>query len=143
MTTSTDYQQQAIDFANKYGVELEIGMARLGYHFEDDNQKRYIFPCTLTRDGKSYSFEFGQSIADGAKEPTMYDILACMTKNDPYSFEDFCHEYGYDEDSRKAERTYEAVKEEWANVDDLFGDILEELQEISQPLLYNPYRMEG
>lgn len=54
--------------------------------------------------------------------PTMYDILTCLTKYDPDSFENFCSEYGYDTDSRKAEKTYNAVCDEWLNVSRLFSD---------------------
>ena len=54
--------------------------------------------------------------------PTMYDILTCLTKYDPDSFENFCSEYGYDTDSRKAEKTYNAVYDEWLNVSRLFND---------------------
>lgn len=63
-------------------------------------------------------------------EPTNYDILACLQKYDVGSFEDFCSEFGYDEDSRKAEKTYNAVCKEYEAVDRLFGDIIEQLQEI-------------
>ena len=65
------------------------------------------------------------------KEPSLYSVLACLTKYDPGTFEDFCSEYGYDTDSRKAEKIYKAVKEEWLNVQALFNDDeLEILQEI-------------
>lgn len=64
-------------------------------------------------------------------EPTMYDVLATITKYDPETFEDFCLNYGYDEDSRKAEKVYHSVKEEWENIERLFGDVLEDLSEIS------------
>ena len=60
------------------------------------------------------------------KEPRLYDILACMTKYDPGTFEDFCSEYGYDEDSRSAEKTYNAVVEEYEAMCRLFSD--EELE---------------
>ena len=64
--------------------------------------------------------------------PTAYSILACLTKDDPRTFEDFCSEFGYDTDSKKAEKTYNAVKEEWLKVCSLFSDEeLSELQEIS------------
>ena len=63
--------------------------------------------------------------------PTAYDILAGLTKNDPETFEDFCANYGYDEDSRKAEATYFTVQKEWANVRRLFADCMEELEEIN------------
>lgn len=54
--------------------------------------------------------------------PTMYDILTCLTKYDPDSFENFCSEYGYDTMSDKAEKTYNAVYDEWLNVSRLFND---------------------
>lgn len=127
----TDYQKQATDFSAKYGVELEIGNPDFKHHFEDDKEPRYVFPCILSRNGETYIFDFGQSIASGAEEPTMYDVLTVLTKGDPGTFEDFCSEYGYDEDSRKAERTYDGVKEEWANVENIFSDIPDELQEIN------------
>ncbi len=65
------------------------------------------------------------------KEPSAYDILACLTKYDPGLFEDFCADYGYDEDSRKGYNIYEAVRNEYLNLAKLFTDSeLEEMQEI-------------
>ena len=64
--------------------------------------------------------------------PTAYDVLSCLTKSDPGTFEDFCSTYGYDEDSRKAEKIYNAVLDEWKNVCALFTDgEIEQLQEIN------------
>lgn len=130
--TISDYQQQAIDFATKYNVKLSIGSpdyGKMGWDKKEDC--RYIFPCRLSRNGKSYSFKFGQSIASGSEEPTIYDILACMTKYDPGTFENFCADFGYDSDSRTAEKTYKAVCKEWEAIDRLFNDCLEELAEIA------------
>lgn len=63
--------------------------------------------------------------------PTAYDILACLTKYDPGTFEDFCDNFGYDRDSRSAKKTYKAVVKEWNNVSKLFNDSeIELLQEI-------------
>jgi len=63
--------------------------------------------------------------------PTNYDILACLTTYDPNTFEDFCSEFGYDTDSKKAEKTYNAVVNEYKNVCALFTDEeIELLQEI-------------
>ena len=56
------------------------------------------------------------------KAPDAYDILACLTTYDPGTFKDFCFEFGYDEDSRRDEKTYNAVKEEWQNVCMLYTD---------------------
>ena len=118
----TDYEIKADAFASKYGVKLSI----LGYewrkYFPDDSAERYAFKCRLSRGRKSYTFTFGQSLYNGSKEPTMYDILSCLTKWDCGTFEDFCAEFGYDTDSRKAERAYKGVCKEYSAVVRLFGD---------------------
>lgn len=65
------------------------------------------------------------------EEPTPYMVLASMQKYDPSSFKDFCSEFGYNEDSRSAERTYKAVQEEFNNLKMLFSDDeIEKMQEI-------------
>lgn len=63
--------------------------------------------------------------------PNAYDVLACVTKYDPESFEDFCSNYGYDIDSCKALDIYLKVQDEWHNIDRLFHDVMEEIQEIN------------
>lgn len=65
-------------------------------------------------------------------KPTEYDVLACMTKYDPGTFEDFCSDFGYDEDSRAAERIYFAVQKEYAQLSRLFAyEQMDELREIN------------
>jgi hypothetical protein len=130
-TTQTDYRQQAIDFANKHGVKLHIGDKEYKHYFDDDKDTRFVFKCRLSRKGKSYSFTFGQSINNGDKEPELYDVLACLQKYDPGTFENFCSDFGYNSDSRKSEKIYKAVCKEWKGVERLFSDILDELQEIN------------
>lgn len=129
---TTNYNKQAQDFAKKHGVKLSfIGDPEYKKHFADDKDCRYVFKCRLTRGGRSYTFNFGQSINAGAEEPTLYDILACLQKYDCGTFEDFCSEFGYGTDSRKAEKIYKAVCREFDAVDRLFNDVIEELQEIN------------
>lgn len=78
--------------------------------------------------------DFGRVAADKIimpKPPTSYDVLACLTKYDVGTLDDFCREFGYDSDSKSAERVYEAVKEEWLNVCRIWNDSeIEELAEI-------------
>lgn len=65
------------------------------------------------------------------EEPTAYDVLACLTKYEVGTFEDFCSDFGYDTDSRRAEKIYKAVCDEWMNVQRLFTDEeIEQLREI-------------
>jgi hypothetical protein len=83
---------------------------------------------------RNLQFDFGTVNADHIIRPVApseYSILACLTKYDPGSFEDFCREFGYDLDSKSAERVYAGVKEEWLNVCRIWNDSeIEELCEI-------------
>ena len=65
------------------------------------------------------------------KVPNDYDILACIEKNNPGTFEEFCSEFGYDEDSRSAEKTFIAVRDQFLNIERLFThEEMDELREI-------------
>lgn len=125
-----NYNTQAQQFAEMHKVKLKINAINYGKHFADENFERYVFNCTISRNRKRYTFNFGQSIANGNQEPTMYDLLTCFTKYDPETFANFCAEYGYSEDSITALKTYKAVSKEYKAIIRLFGDIMEELQEI-------------
>jgi len=64
--------------------------------------------------------------------PNAYSVLACLQKYDVGTFENFCSEFGYDTDSKTAEKTYLAVKDEYLNVCRLFtNQEIELLQEIN------------
>jgi len=63
--------------------------------------------------------------------PSAYSILSCLQKYDVGSLKDFCWEFGYDEDSKKAEKLYNAVCDEYKNMQALFSEEeLEVLHEI-------------
>lgn len=127
----SEYTKKALEFATKHGITLTfIGDPEYKKHFLGDKECRYVFKCRLKRKGKTYTFNFGQSIIAGREKPDMYDILSCLTKCDPGSLENFCSEFGYDTDSIKANITYTAVCREWNGVQRLFGDILKEMLEI-------------
>lgn len=64
--------------------------------------------------------------------PKAYDILACLRPMSAHSFEEFCSEFGYDEDSRTTERTYQACLAQDNAMRRMFTHAeLEAIQEIS------------
>ena len=137
MEILNEYQQQVQNFANKFGVKFKATWLKFGKHFENDEQNRHIFKITLSRNGKRFSFNFGQSIAEGSIEPNLYSVLACLQKYEVGTFEDFCNDFGYelyDENYRGKNKSsvkiYKAVQKEFSNVERLFSDCLEEMQEI-------------
>ena len=62
--------------------------------------------------------------------PNEYDVLACLEKYDVGSFEDFCSEFGYGEDSRTAERIYIVVIKEYKDLTRIFTE--EQMEELSK-----------
>lgn len=165
-TQVSPYDQQAIDFLLKTGAIMEITFSNFGKHFEEDKEERDIYTVTIIRNGRQYTFKFGNSLnATGRyiaryqggdvhfqdinsatrlaassrdvrknpnfKAPTYYDVLAALTKTDPGLFQDFCKEFGYDTDSRRAERIYNAVRDEYLHLANIFSsEELEQMQEI-------------
>jgi len=144
-----DYIKQAEDFLTKTGASIEIQYIGHGKHFEDDKRTRDIYRFTLRNKGREYSGNFGQSIVNSGtatqmtsydknnkilgkrKKPSAYDIIAGLTKYEAGDFDNFCAEYGYDTDSRKAERIYFAVQKEYRGVCSIWdAEEREELAEI-------------
>ena len=127
-----NYQKQAQDLADKLGIKLKVlGEPQYKKHFTNDKEHRWVFKMQLSRGRQGYTFNFGQSIAEGATEPTMYDVLACLQKYDVGSFEEFCSEFGYDAWEKDSKRTYNAVCKEWEAMDRMFtSEELELIQEI-------------
>jgi hypothetical protein len=132
MKKESEYTKQANDFAKKHNVKLSFPKDPVyKKHFCNDKEERWVFRCKLSRNGKSYTFDFGQSINSGAQYPELYDILSCLQKYDVGTFDNFCSEFGYDNDSISSLKIYKAVCKEWKAVERLFGDVLEKLQDIN------------
>jgi hypothetical protein len=91
---------------------------------KDNKPKMYYKGIALNNGNSKKNKEF--------KIPTEYDILSCLTYNNPEDFSNFCLEYGYSEDSIKALKIYEAVKNEYNNLKMLYNnsemDLLREIQ---------------
>lgn len=73
---------------------------------------------TLRRPGnRKMTVYFSMGSAHNGKEPEVADVLDSLASDasgieNARSFEDWCGEYGYDTDSRKAHRTYTICKRE-------------------------------
>ena len=129
--------EKAEAFLKVHGIKFKAVYLEHGKHFPDDKEERDIYRLSLRRGTRGFSVRFGQSIAHSTGEnvqiPRAYDLLACLTKYDPGTFTEFCREFGYSEDSRKAEKVYKACRREWDKVRRFFStaEELEELQDIN------------
>lgn len=151
-----EYIKQATEFLQKTYTKMKIRYVGLAVNKEwKEKDERCLYEITLTSPRGSMTFDFWDSIQNtkirimpfdeynvqankelAAKKkaavPSVYDVLACLTKCDPGTFEDFCSNYGYDEDSRTAERVYFTVQKEYTQLARLFTpEQMEELAEIN------------
>lgn len=132
-----DYLKQALDFLEKHDCHMTIKFLKYDKYFPDDTENRNIYTVKLVRRGvykdEVYTFKFGQSINKtiSKEPPNEYDVLSCLTKYDPETFEDFCANFGYDTDSINARKVYKAVQKEYDALSKMFTEKeLEEMQEI-------------
>lgn len=144
MENTSQYDKQATAFLKKTVTSYSATFLRHGKHFTDEKETRDVYICTFTRGLDGFHIIFGQSLKDSTEtvffdngrhddknKPRAYDVLACLQKNDPGTFEDFCSEFGYEEDSKAAEKIYIAVCDEWKNVSMLWDEKeLSDLQDI-------------
>lgn len=111
----TDTEQMTIqEFIEKYDVEMEFEeVSSRPDGLMDDNWKARHYRCTLTQRSYHNKMEVYFSVGLAHSEPKLEDILDCMASDsagyeNAWSFEDWANEYGYDPDSRKDERIYNA-----------------------------------
>jgi hypothetical protein len=143
-TTLNEYDQQAASFLNRYGITCNIRRADPhgpGYApqwAEAGEPHGNQYRVTLTGNGRGkLSFDFWGSIRDRelGEDPTPYDVLACVSADIycPDSFPEFCSDYGYDEDSRRAFATWERCNEFGRELREFFREpaMQEDLAEIS------------
>ena len=90
--------------------------------------------CKITFKNQTYRFNYWMGSAH-TKTPSKRDVLYSFVMDDVsgMNFEDFCSEFGYDNNSKKALRIFEACKEQTKNFYRLFNEeerkILRELLE--------------
>jgi len=129
------YEQKALDFLYKTGTTLKIKYLKHDiYKNFNDGKFRDIYQITLSRGFRDYSFTFGQSLKDsdnGKTPPTEYDILACLGTHPTESFEVFCQSFKYNTNNKHTKNIYNAVKDEYQNLQRLYSEQeMELLQEI-------------
>lgn len=84
------------------------------------------YKCTIKSGSRQMTVFFSQGPAV-CREPTAKSVLSCLAMDasgyeNAGSFEDWCAEYGYDTDSRRAEKTYRAIEKQSADLLRVFGD---------------------
>ena len=104
---------------------------------DKDNQNYHNHSVKVTHNKKSFSFDFWGSIMNPEIANDQENIFAfycalsdALSAKD--SLEGFCSEFGYDSDSRTAERTYKACEKTLKKVERVFDcDLYDLINEIA------------
>lgn len=133
------YTEQAESFLSNHSLRFRATRARnqTAPPWAESGERHGIkYRVTITRKGKPgrLSFDFWNSIAamEKGETPSAYDVLACISGDVycPDTFADFCAEYGYDEDSRKAEQTFKRCRKFADRINAFFAP--EEIERLSE-----------
>ncbi len=105
-----------------------------------DSQNMDHWKVTLRRDRKRLTVYFYMGYAHSGKQPQADDVLDCLASDsagleNARDFEDWAAEYGYDADSRKAEKIYRVVERQTAKLkgflgEDLYNELLWETERL-------------
>lgn len=93
---------------------------------DDERWDHNSWEITLTFQGRTMTLKFHTGLGI-VGEPTIGDVLSSLSLDsssviDGQSFEDWCGDFGYDTDSRKAERTFNACKAQAEELEELLGE---------------------
>lgn len=139
-----EYAQQAIDF-------LKMTKSTIRIIPKNNRNGRAVYDITLTTTIGEMNFQFWNSLYNTeilnknleeytgrerselvkkkmSASPTAYDVLVCITKYDPGSFENFCSDYGYDKYDKSSYKIYMDVKNEFNQLKRIFTE--DEMKEL-------------
>ena len=118
-------------FIAKYGITCRCMRDFYHRNLEDgdvrhNDRYRRHYRAVLSCDGRRLAVPFTMgSATEGA--PTTRDVLACLILDaqgaNGKTFEEWANEYGYDDDSRRAEKVYNECKRTICRLCTLLGDV--------------------
>jgi hypothetical protein len=115
----------ARQFAEDNRVRLACEWADANPHM-DGSDRMDNWRCKLRCGRRAMTVYFSKGFGHNGKEPDVAEVLDCLASDaasveNAGSFEDWCGEYGYDTDSRKAEATYRLIEKQAAKLKALLG----------------------
>lgn len=131
-------------FVAQNRIRIEPEMVGENPNMDSANWQAYHYKVVLkfrTKTGKRRQFTTYFSMGIGlSREPQADDILDCLASDatsveNARDFEDWASEFGYDTDSRKAERTYKTIQRQSKRLAQFLGN------ELYEQLLWNTERL--
>jgi hypothetical protein len=122
---------ETITFAEFFQAnKIRMSAARTDHnpHMEEDRAHPMDhWKCLIRCGTRRMSVYFSMGMGHNGRRPSPADVLDCLASDasgieNAQSFEDWCGEYGYDTDSRKAHKTYKVCERQAAKLKALLGE---------------------
>lgn len=119
------------EFAEANKIKIENEYADSNPNMADPNWQANHYKVILKTGRKQFTTYFSQGYGISG-EPTVEGVLDCLASDaagfeNAQSFEDWANEYGYDTDSRKAEKTYNIIGRQAKRLKNFLGNKYETL----------------
>ena len=129
-------------FITEQQLVMSVRPIKRNPHMQGEQMPRN-FECTIEFEGRGYHEPLTVYFSQGSahtKPPTLAGVLDCLASDasgvdNAQSFEDWASEYGYDTDSRKAEKIYNICVQQAQELKALLG------QDAYDQLLYETERL--
>lgn len=111
-------------FCRIHNITSEVTETGENPNMDDFQGRHYKVTLKFNRKQLTVPFSCGYGIE---KEPDEADVLDCLASDASGDFRDFeswCSDYGYDTDSRKAEKTFKAIVPQTDKLKKFLGDKL-------------------
>lgn len=104
--TKGNGQMNIQEFITKNNLKMTSEYRDSNPNMDNDNMDHWT--CKLRAGRKQLTIPFSMGYGHHGKEPSLAGVLECLASdaNVNPDFEDFCSEFGYNTDSRKAEKIH-------------------------------------
>jgi hypothetical protein len=115
------------EFIDAHNITFTFAPTDSNPDMDDFQGDHYI--CGFYRGDDLFTLHFSKGLGHEGTPPTPTEVMECLQMDanlleGTRDFNDFCDDLGYDNDSREAERVYEACKAQTARLQAFLGDEL-------------------
>lgn len=118
----TETQLTLAEFVAQNGIRMTARRVDSNPLMDDRDMDHWR--CTLTCGGRRMSLTFSKGFGHHGERPSVSEVLSCLASDTSCLDEDFdqwCGNYGYDTDSRKAWKTFQACTQQSMKLRVLLG----------------------
>lgn len=132
MSETTDMIQALCD---EIGITATVSKDQSNRNMPDFEGDHWKVTLKNKKNGKRMTTPFSKGYGHHGAPPDVVEVIATLCMDSYYTdmtFDEFCDELGYDNDSRKAHQSYLNTIRQGKKFEEFLGEDLEEMREVCQ-----------